>query len=172
MRKLFVPLLVVTAAMFAYAPVRDLRARRTSPRWGWCRRSSTSTCRRGSRCSLRPCVCGIASALCLFTGRQGADRVAVAAAELAVAVRADRAHHRSVVGAEGVGRVVAVGRAADVGARDVADLRRLPAAAAVRRRRIGEAVGRGRALRHGQRAVRLLVGQRLANRPPEDHRSS
>ena len=33
---------------------------------------------------------------------------------------------------------------------------------------IGEAVGRAGAVRHGERAVRLLVGQRVANRAPED----
>ena len=42
-------------------------------------------------------------------------------------------------GAQGVGRVVAVGRAADLGAGAVADLRRLPAAAALRRAGLGEA---------------------------------
>ena len=31
-------------------------------------------------------------------------------------------------------------------------------------------VGGGRALRHGQRAVRVLVGQRVADRASEDHR--
>ena len=39
------------------------------------------------------------------------------------ALRADGPHHRSALGTQGVGRVVAVGRAADVGAGDVADLR-------------------------------------------------
>ena len=37
----------------SYAPYHDRPARRTSRRWGWCRRSSTSTCRRGSRCTRR-----------------------------------------------------------------------------------------------------------------------
>ena len=44
-------------------------------------------------------------------------------------VRADRPRHRSHLGAQGVGRVVAVGRAADVGARAVDDLRGVPAPA-------------------------------------------
>ena len=61
-------------------------------------------------------VCGIASAIYLFKGTPAADRVAVAAAELAVLFGADRARHRAAVGAQGVGRLVAVGRAADDGA--------------------------------------------------------
>ena len=65
--------------------------------------------------------------------------LAVAGAELTVDVRAHRAGHRAAVGAQGLGRVVAVGRAADVHAGDVADLRRLPAAAPLRRPGIGSA---------------------------------
>ena len=60
----------------------------------------------------------------------------VAAAELTVVFGIDRADHRSALGAEGVGRLVGLGRAADVHARAVADLRRLSAAAALRRRRV------------------------------------
>ena len=114
-------------------------------------------------------VCGVASAVYLFSGRAAADRAAVAAAELAVAVRPDRPDHRAVVGAQGMGRLVAVGRAADLRARAVADLRRVSAAAALRRARVGEAVGGDRAVRHGQRAVRLLVGERLADGASQDH---
>jgi heme exporter protein C len=83
MNKMFTPLVVVTAAMFAYAPVMIANAPYEStmlmvqkifyfhlPSWmgmGW---------------SLL--VCGIASALYLFKGNRRADRVAVAAAELAI----------------------------------------------------------------------------------------
>ncbi len=108
------------------------------------------------------------SACTCSPSRPAADRVTVARRRADGRVRPDRADHRAAVGAQGVGRVVAVGRAADVGARAVADLRRVPAAAEVRRARLGEAVGGGRALRHGERAVRLLVGERLADRASED----
>ena len=84
----------------------------------------------------------------------------------------DRPGHRPALGAQGVGRVVAVGCPAHVRAGDVADLRRLPAAAAVRRARVGEAGGGRGALRHGQRAVRLLVGERLADGPSRRRRWS
>ena len=43
-------------------------------------------------------VCGIASAIYLFTRRRAADRVAVAAAELTVMSRDHRAHHRDLCG--------------------------------------------------------------------------
>jgi heme exporter protein C len=82
-KKLFVPLLVVTAAMFAYAPVAIQRAPYEStmglvqkifyfhvPSW-FVMFSAAG-------------VCGIASAVFLFTGRKNADRVAASAAELAV----------------------------------------------------------------------------------------
>jgi heme exporter protein C len=83
MKKLFPLLLVVVAAMFAYAPVLIHEAPYEStmglvqkifyfhvPAWIVMFTSAF--------------VCGIASAIMVFTGRKGADRVAVAAAELAV----------------------------------------------------------------------------------------
>src|SRR5262249_48792829 len=48
-------------------------------------------------------------------------------------LRVDGAHHRTAVGPQGMGSVVAMGRAADLRARDVAGLRCLSAAAEVRR---------------------------------------
>ena len=83
-------------------------------------------------------------------------------------LRPDRPDHRAVVGAQGVGRLVAVGRTADLRARAVADLRRVSAAAPLRRAGVGEAVRGDRAVRHGQRAVRLPVGERLADGAPQD----
>jgi heme exporter protein C len=83
MKKLFLPLLIVTAAMFAYAPVAIQNAPYEStmglvqkifyfhvPSW-FVMFSAAG-------------VCGMASAVYLFTGRSGADRLAVSAAELAV----------------------------------------------------------------------------------------
>jgi heme exporter protein C len=81
MRKAFLPLLVVTAAMFAYAPVAIANAPYQStmllvqkifyfhvPSWV------------ALTCSLL--VCGVASAIYLFKGSELADRFAVAGAEL------------------------------------------------------------------------------------------
>jgi heme exporter protein C len=83
MRKLLLPLLVVTAAMFAAAPILIARAPYEStmlmvqkifyfhvPSW--------------IAMYTALAVCGVASALYLFKGSRQADRVAVAAAELAV----------------------------------------------------------------------------------------
>src|SRR6478752_2410343 len=82
-KKLFVPLLILTAAMFAYAPVAIQNAPYEStmglvqkifyfhvPSW-FVMFSAAG-------------VCGIGGAVYLFTGRKVADRVALAAAELAV----------------------------------------------------------------------------------------
>ena len=81
MRRLFLPLLVVTAGMFAYAPVAIANAPYEStmlliqkifyfhvPSWIALTASIT--------------VCGVASAIYLFTGSAVADRYAVAGAEL------------------------------------------------------------------------------------------
>ena len=83
MKKLFTPLVVLVAAMFAYAPVAIQRAPYEStmglvqkifyfhvPSWIVMFTSAF--------------VCGIASAVMVFTGRKAADRLGVAAAELAV----------------------------------------------------------------------------------------
>jgi len=81
MRRLFLPLLIVTAGMFAYAPVAIANAPYEStmlliqkifyfhvPSWIALTASIT--------------VCGVASAIYLFTGSAVADRYAVAGAEL------------------------------------------------------------------------------------------
>jgi heme exporter protein C len=80
-KKLFTPLLVILAAMFAYAPVMIYRAPYEStmglvqkifyfhvPSWVVMFTSAT--------------ICGIASGVFLFKGRKSADRLAVSAAEL------------------------------------------------------------------------------------------
>ena len=58
-------------------------------------------------------VCAGGSIAYLFKGSERGDRLAAAAAELGVAVRRLHAGHGPAVGPQGVGRVVAVGRAAD-----------------------------------------------------------
>jgi len=83
MRKLLLPLIVVTAAMFAAAPILIARAPYESTMLmvqkifyfhvpSWIAMYSALA------------VCGVASAIYLFKGSRQADRVAVAAAELAV----------------------------------------------------------------------------------------
>jgi heme exporter protein C len=83
MKKLFVPALVILAAMFAYAPFAIDRAPYESTMGlvqkifyfhvpSWIVMFSSAF------------VCGIASAVLLFSGRKAADRIAGAAAELAV----------------------------------------------------------------------------------------
>ena len=58
--------------MFAVSPL-VIAKRRTSRRWGWCRRSSTTTCRRpGCSCSAA-IVCGVAS-VALSRHRRSAAR--------------------------------------------------------------------------------------------------
>jgi heme exporter protein C len=83
MRKLFLPLIVVTAALFAYAPIAIANAPYEStmlliqkimyfhvPAW--------------MAMAVALCVCGIASAVYLFKGHPAADRIAVAGGEIAV----------------------------------------------------------------------------------------
>jgi heme exporter protein C len=83
MKKMFIPLAVLTAAMFAYAPVAIANAPYEStmlliqkifyfhvPAW--------------MAMYAGIAVCGIASGIYLFKGRPAADRLAVAAAELIV----------------------------------------------------------------------------------------
>jgi heme exporter protein C len=83
MKKLFAPLLILTAAMFAYAPVMIARAPYEStmllvqkifyfhvPSW--------------IAMYAALAVCGVSSAVYLFKGHPAADRLAVSAAELVV----------------------------------------------------------------------------------------
>src|SRR5262245_42293166 len=83
MRKLFMPLMLLTGAMFAYAPVIITRAPYEAsmglvskifyfhvPSW-WAMFTGVG-------------ICGVGSAIYLFKGRPGADRWATTGAELAV----------------------------------------------------------------------------------------
>jgi heme exporter protein C len=81
MQKLFVPLAIVAAAMFVYAPFMILSAPYEST-MGLVQKIFYFHAPIGMTMFTAAFVCGIASAIYLFTRRPGADRVAVAAAEL------------------------------------------------------------------------------------------
>jgi heme exporter protein C len=83
LRRLFTPLVVILAAMFAYAPLAIHHAPYESTMGlvqkifyfhfpSWIAMFSAA------------CICGVASAVFIFAGRRSADRLAVAAAEQAV----------------------------------------------------------------------------------------
>jgi heme exporter protein C len=82
-RKLFVPLLGVTAALFAYAPFAIQNAPYEST-MGLVQKIFYFHVPSWIAMFSAACVCGIAGALVIFGGRTDADRVAEAAAELAV----------------------------------------------------------------------------------------
>jgi heme exporter protein C len=82
-RKLFVPLLIVTAALFAYAPFAIQNAPYEST-MGLVQKIFYFHVPSWMAMFSAACVCGIAGALVIFGGREDADRVAEAAAELAV----------------------------------------------------------------------------------------
>jgi heme exporter protein C len=81
MQKLFVPVAIVAAAMFAYAPFMILAAPYEST-MGLVQKIFYFHAPIGMTMFVSAFVCGIASAIYLFTRRPGADRVAVSAAEL------------------------------------------------------------------------------------------
>src|SRR3954462_3414802 len=83
MRKIFVPLLIVTAALFAYAPFAIQNAPYEST-MGLVQKIFYFHVPSWIAMFSAACVCGIAGALVIFGGRKDADRVAEAAAELAV----------------------------------------------------------------------------------------
>ena len=83
MRKLFLPLLLVTAALFAYAPFAIQNAPYEST-MGLVQKIFYFHVPSWIAMFSAACVCGIAGALVIFGGRQDADRIAEAAAELAV----------------------------------------------------------------------------------------
>ena len=83
MRKLFIPLLIVTAALFAYAPFAIQNAPYEST-MGLVQKIFYFHVPSWIAMFLAAMVCGIAGALVIFAGWKDADRVAQAAAELAV----------------------------------------------------------------------------------------
>jgi len=83
MRKLFAPLLIVTAVAFALAPVVIANALFEST-MGLVQKIFYFHVPSWFAMFTAVFVCGIASAVYLFKGRQAADRIAVSAAEIAV----------------------------------------------------------------------------------------
>src|SRR6476620_7368171 len=83
LKKLFLPLLVILAAMFAYAPIAIQRAPYEST-MGLVQKIFYFHVPSWIVMFTSACICGVASATCIFAGRKSADRVAVAAAELTV----------------------------------------------------------------------------------------
>jgi heme exporter protein C len=83
MKKLFAPLLLIVAAMFVYAPVAIHRAPYEST-MGLVQKIFYFHVPSWFAMFAAAGVCGVASALVLFAKRPRADRVAAAAAELAV----------------------------------------------------------------------------------------
>jgi heme exporter protein C len=81
MQRLFVPLTIVTAAMFAYAPFMILGAPYEST-MGLIQKIFYFHAPIAMTLFVSAFVCGIASGIFLFARRPGADRVAVAAAEI------------------------------------------------------------------------------------------
>jgi heme exporter protein C len=82
-RKLFLPLLLATAALFAYAPFAIQNAPYEST-MGLVQKIFYFHVPSWMAMFAAAGVCGIAGALVIFAGRKDADRVAAAAAELAV----------------------------------------------------------------------------------------
>ena len=83
MKKLFTPLIVILAVMFAYAPVAIQRAPYEST-MGLVQKIFYFHVPSWIVMFTAACICGVASAVFIFAGRKSADRVAVAAAELTV----------------------------------------------------------------------------------------
>ena len=83
MKRVFLPLLIITAAMFAYAPFAIQSAPYEST-MGLVQKIFYFHVPSWIAMFLAAVVCGIAGALVIFAGRKDADRVAQAAAELAV----------------------------------------------------------------------------------------
>jgi heme exporter protein C len=82
-RKLFAPIAVIVAAMFAYAPVAIHQAPYEST-MGLVQKIFYFHFPSWIAMFTAACICGIASAVVIFAGRKAADRLAVAAAEQAV----------------------------------------------------------------------------------------
>src|SRR2546422_2868892 len=83
MRKAFAPLTIVTAAMFAYAPIMIAGAPYEST-MGLVQKIFYFHVPSWFAMFTAVFTCGISSGLYLFKGNRAADRVAVASAELAV----------------------------------------------------------------------------------------
>jgi heme exporter protein C len=83
LRRLFTPLVVILAAMFAYAPLAIHHAPYEST-MGLVQKIFYFHFPSWIAMFGAACICGVASAVFIFAGRRSADRLAVAAAEQAV----------------------------------------------------------------------------------------
>ena len=137
--------------------------RPTSRRWAWSRRSIYFHVPSAWMFLVAAIVCGVASARFLFFKQAGAPIAGRCRGRARPAVRPVDAGDRAAVGPQGVGRLVGVGRAADVEPAAVPDLRRPTCCCGSTAGRVGKARRRHGAVRHGQRAVHLRVGQHLAD---------
>ena len=108
-------------------------------------------------------IAGVASLRFLFLKRPARRRMGARRRGTRGAVRRVHAGDRAALGAQGVGRVVAVGCAADLEPDAVPDLRRLYAAAQYGGPGSDKLARRHGAVRHGQRAVHLRLGELLAH---------
>ena len=156
--------------MFAYAPFMILDAPYEST-MGLVQKIFYFHVPAGMTMFLAAFVSGIGSAVFLFTRKPWADRLAVAGAELAVVLGLIVL----VTGPLWARKAWGVWWVWDprVTSTLVMWLIFTPTCCCgATAARVGSAVGRRRALRHGQRAVRLLVGERLADAAPEDLRGA
>ena len=170
MRRLFTPLAILTALLFAYSPVMIANAPYEST-MGLIQKIFYYHVPSWFAMFTAVFICGIASVMYLFRSRPEFDRVAAAAAEIAV-----------VFGLIGLVTGPLWARKAwgiwwQWDARltmallvEMIFIGYLLVRAEVRRPGIRQARRRGRDLRDGERAVRLRIGEHLADRAPEDER--
>ena len=171
MKKLFVPLTVIVALMLVCAPILIARAPFEST-MGLVQKIFYFHVPSWFAMFTAIGVCGVASAVYLFTNRPGADRTAASAAELAVLFGLMGLVTGTALGTQGLGRLVAVGREADHRAAAGDDLHRVSDGPQVRRAWIGQARRGGEHLWPGRDAVRLRGGEHLAHDPSEDERGA
>ena len=126
--------MIICIGMFAYAPFLVINAPYEST-MGLVQKIFYFHVAAAMTMFLSAFVAAIAAALFLFGRKTAADRVAVSAAELAVLFGLIVLDLRSLVGAQGLGCLVAMGRAAHLDAGDVAGLPVIPPAAALWRAR-------------------------------------
>ena len=157
MHTVFLPLTLLTAAMFAIAPWLIVGAPYESS-MGLVQKIFYFHFSAWMGMFAATAVCGIASARVLFARRKDADIAVVAAAELVVVFGLIGLITGTVGAGEGLGRR-GRGMRGNIDAGALADLRVNPAASAFRWARLGALVGGGRAVRAVQRPICVLVGQ-------------
>ena len=112
-------------------------------------------------------VCGVQSAIFLFGKKASSDAVGARGRGAGGGVRDDHARDRAALGAEGLGRVVGVGRAAHLEPAPVDDLRAPICCCAAYGGPGSDKLGAGMAL-FGMANVPFIyrLGQRVADAPP------